>query len=307
MFEILRKSLATGVVTTSYPEAPAAISSNARGRPEIDFAQWKDARPAATICPTGAISCADGDGTRTATLDLGACIFCGLCAEVDTAIRMTNSCELAARQRGDLRTIAKYRLRPDGTHEAFLTKSAEQDEQGPSPSPPLEERAGERRPFKSSTGPGGQSVESIGRQLQKKINKVLGRSLHIREVDAGSCNGCEIEIVGLNSPVYDIERFGIHFVASPRHADMLLVTGPVSRNMELALRKTYDAMPEPRLVVAVGACGCSGGIFGQNYASLGGVDQVLPVDAYIPGCPPNPHALLHGILLAIRRREHLGR
>jgi Ni,Fe-hydrogenase III small subunit len=101
--------------------------------------------------------------------------------------------------------------------------------------------------------------------------------------------------------VYDIERFGIHFVASPRHADMLLVTGPVSRNMELALRKTYDATPAPRLVVAVGACGCSGGIFGQNYASLGGVDKVIPVDVYIPGCPPNPHALLHGILLALGR------
>jgi Ni,Fe-hydrogenase III small subunit len=103
---------------------------------------------------------------------------------------------------------------------------------------------------------------------------MFGRSL-IREVDAGSCNGCEVEIVGLNSPIYDIERFGIHFVASPRHADMLLVTDPVTRNMELALRKTYDAMPAPRLVVAVGACGCSGGIFGQNYASLGGVDQVI--------------------------------
>jgi len=128
---------------------------------------------------------------------------------------------------------------------------------------------------------------------------VLGRSLHIREVDAGSCNGCEVEIVNLNSPVYDLERFGIHFVASPRHADMLLVTGPVTRNMELALRKTYDAMPTPRLVVAVGACGCSGGIFGQNYASLGGVDQVLPVDVYIPGCPPNPYALLHGIFVAM--------
>src|SRR5438445_1742543 len=308
MFEILRKSVATGIVTTGYPEAPAAISSNARGRPEIDFARWKDARPAAAVCPTGAITCADCDGTRTATLDLGACILCGLCAEVDTAIRMTNRCELAARHRGDLRTTAKYRLRPDGTHESYLTKSSEQDEQGPSPSPPiprtlsgLEERAGERRPFKSSTAQGGQSIETTGRQLQERINKVLGRSLHIREVDAGSCNGCEIEIVGLNSPVYDIERFGIHFVASPRHADMLLVTGPVSRNMEVALRKTYDAMPAPRLVVAVGACGCSGGIFGQNYASLGGVDRVVPVDIYIPGCPPNPHALLHGILLAISR------
>jgi Ni,Fe-hydrogenase III small subunit len=135
---------------------------------------------------------------------------------------------------------------------------------------------------------------------------VLGRSLHIREVDAGSCNGCEIEIVGLNSPIYDAERFGIHFVASPRHADMLLVTGPVTRNMELALRKTYDAMPAPRLVVAVGACGCSGGIFGENYASLGGVDKVIPVDVYIPGCPPNPHALLHGILMAVGKLSKKG-
>jgi len=130
---------------------------------------------------------------------------------------------------------------------------------------------------------------------------MFGRSLHIRQVDAGSCNGCEVEIAGLNSPVYDIERFGIHFVASPRHADMLLVTGPVSRNMELALRKTYDATPAPRLVVAVGACGCSGGIFGRNYASVGGVEKVLPVDVFVPGCPPNPHALLHGILMAIGR------
>jgi NADH-quinone oxidoreductase B subunit len=134
-----------------------------------------------------------------------------------------------------------------------------------------------------------------------KLTKSFNKSLWAFHFNSGSCNGCEIEIVGLNSPVYDIERFGIHFVASPRHADMLLVTGPVSRNMELALRKTYDAMPAPRLVVAVGACGCSGGIFGQNYASLGGVDKVIPVDVYIPGCPPNPHALLHGILTAIGR------
>ncbi len=157
----------------------------------------------------------------------------------------------------------------------------------------------------STLNPQPTSLEALGTKLQSRVTKLLGRSLHIREVDAGSCNGCEIEIVGLNSPVYDIERFGIHFVASPRHADMLLVTGPVSRNMELALRKTYEATPAPRLVVAVGACGCSGGIFGQNYASLGGVDRVLPVDVYIPGCPPNPHALLHGILLAVGRIEQI--
>jgi Ni,Fe-hydrogenase III small subunit len=120
-------------------------------------------------------------------------------------------------------------------------------------------------------------------------------------VDAGSCNGCELEIVALNNPVHDIERFGIQFVASPRHADMLLVTGPVTRNMELALLKTHRAMAEPKVVVAVGACGISGGIFGENYASLGSVDKVLPVDVYIPGCPPRPQALLHGILLAVGR------
>jgi Ni,Fe-hydrogenase III small subunit len=146
-------------------------------------------------------------------------------------------------------------------------------------------------------------VETAGRTVQAAIHKVLGRSLAIRQVDAGSCNGCELEIVALNNPIYDIERFGIHFVASPRHADMLLVTGPVTRNMELALLKTFRATPEPKVVVAVGACGISGGIFGENYASLGGVDNVLPVDVYIPGCPPRPQALLHGILLAVGRLE----
>jgi Ni,Fe-hydrogenase III small subunit len=146
-----------------------------------------------------------------------------------------------------------------------------------------------------------EAVAAVGQKLQARIQFMLGRSLHIREVDAGSCNGCEVEIHGLNSPVYDLERFGIHFVASPRHADMLLVTGPVTRNMELALEKTYAATPDPRLVVAVGACGCSGGIFGVNYATCGAVDGVIPVDVYIPGCPPNPHALLHGILLAMGR------
>jgi len=143
--------------------------------------------------------------------------------------------------------------------------------------------------------------DAIGRTLQDEIRNLLGRSLSIREVDAGSCNGCELEIIALNNPIYDIERFGIHFVASPRHADMLLVTGPVTRNMELALLKTFRATPDPKVVVAVGACGISGGIFGESYASLGGVDNVLPVDVYIPGCPPRPQALLHGILLAIGR------
>ena len=147
------------------------------------------------------------------------------------------------------------------------------------------------------------ALAELAENLNTKAQIRLGRSLSIRQVDAGSCNGCELEIVALNNPIYDIERFGIHFVASPRHADMLLVTGPVTRNMELALLKTFRATPEPKVVVAVGACGISGGIFGENYASLGGVDNVLPVDVYIPGCPPRPQALLHGILLAVGRLE----
>lgn len=143
------------------------------------------------------------------------------------------------------------------------------------------------------------SYEQIGGELKEKIQKIFGRSLAIRQVDAGSCNGCEIEIAALNNPIYDIERFGIHFVASPRHADVLLVTGPASKNMETALMRTYDATPGPKIVIAVGACACSGGIFGDTYATTGGIDKIIPVDVYIPGCPPRPQALLEGLLLAI--------
>ena len=126
----------------------------------------------------------------------------------------------------------------------------------------------------------------------------------MRQVDAGSCNGCELEIAATANPVFDLERFGIHFVASPRHADLLLVTGPVTRNMEIALRRTLEATPEPRVVVAVGACGCSGGIFGEGtYAALGGVDRVVPVDVYVPGCPPSPRAILAGLFVAMGIRE----
>ena len=281
MFNVLRQSLNTGVVTTSYPATPAEVSAQARGRPEIDWSALKDARAAAAVCPTGAIAIEEAAGQRRVELDLAKCVFCGLCAEVDPAIRMTNICECAAAGRDDLVTRATYRLNPDGTHAHPVTPPAVADRPPPGPA---EAKA---------------SLEALGLAIKARTKKMLGRSLHIREVDAGSCNGCEVEIAGLNGPVYDAERFGVHFVASPRHADMLLVTGPVTRNMELALRKTYDAMPAPRLVVAVGACGCSGGIFGVNYATRGAVDAVIPVDVYIPGCPPNPHALLQGILMAI--------
>jgi Ni,Fe-hydrogenase III small subunit len=141
----------------------------------------------------------------------------------------------------------------------------------------------------------------LARQVQTKTQKLLGRAVAIREVDAGSCNGCEIEITGLTSPVYDLERFGLHFVASPRHADMLLVTGPVTRNMEVPLRKTYEATPAPKLVVAVGDCAKHCGVFKGSYAVIGSVADVIPVDAFVPGCPPEPAEILRGILVALGR------
>lgn len=143
-------------------------------------------------------------------------------------------------------------------------------------------------------------IEEVGSKLEKAIRRRFRRSLTIRAIDAGSCNGCELEIHAMNNPVYNCERFGMHFTASPRFADLLLVTGPVSRNMETALRRTYNATPSPKLVIAVGDCGCNGGIFGESYASLGGIDKTIPVDACIRGCPPTPIALLQGILKTVR-------
>jgi len=265
MFKILHKSFGTGVVTGS-----GRVSESFRGKPAFDFEKWRDARPAAEACPTGAITVTERDASRQVTVDYGACVFCGLCAEAtpEGAVTVTQEYALAACRRDALVEGAEYALNPDGTH-ARLTAVRTPD------------------------------PEEQGLRLGEEIRRLLGRSLAIREVDAGSCNGCELEIIALNNPVYDAERFGIHFVASPRHADALLVTGPVTRGMELALRKTYDATPDPKLVIAVGACGISGGIFGTNYATRGAVDQVIPVDVYVPGCPPRPQALLEGILKAL--------
>ncbi|HLE17725.1 MAG TPA: NADH-quinone oxidoreductase subunit B family protein [Syntrophales bacterium] len=140
-----------------------------------------------------------------------------------------------------------------------------------------------------------------GRALEKKVQERFKRSLAIRFVDAGSCNACELEVHAVNNPIYDCERFGIHFTASPRFADMLLVTGPVTRNMEIALKRTYDAMPTPKLVVALGDCAFNGGVFGESYSTIGGIDKVIPVDVFINGCPPTPSGILNGILRAVAR------
>jgi Ni,Fe-hydrogenase III small subunit len=211
------------------------------------------------------------------SLSYAACIQCRECVSAcpEQAISPGREFEVAAYTRDQLTRTAVFEADPAGrmTHRGMETQA------GP--------------------GPG----EAAAR-LRDRIRGRLGRSLHVRQVDAGSCNGCELEIAATANPVFDLERYGIHFVASPRHADLLLVTGPVTRNMEIALLKTYEAAPEPRVVVAVGACGCSGGIFGEGtYASRGGVDRVLTVDVYIPGCPPRPQAILNGLLVAMGKRE----
>ncbi|MEW5984666.1 MAG: NADH-quinone oxidoreductase subunit NuoB [Acidobacteriota bacterium] len=142
------------------------------------------------------------------------------------------------------------------------------------------------------------------RAIDERSRKVIGRSVAIRQVDAGSCNGCELEIGALSGPVYDLERFGLHVVASPRHADLLLVTGPVTRNMEVPLRKTWEATPDPKLVVAVGECAESCGVFAGSYAVAGRVADVVPVDAVVRGCPPTPTDILRGILAALGKVPH---
>ena len=156
-----------------------------------------------------------------------------------------------------------------------------------------------RNGIKTEAAPAPAEEMVVVARLRQEILRTLGRALTIRHVDAGSCNGCELEIHALSNPYYNLEGLGIKFVASPRHADMLLVTGPVSKHMAIALKRTYEAVPDPKLVVAAGDCGCMGGIFGESYASIGRVANLIPVDVEIPGCPPPPTALLQGILAAI--------
>jgi Ni,Fe-hydrogenase III small subunit len=151
------------------------------------------------------------------------------------------------------------------------------------------------------------ALAELAANVERAARKRLGRSLAIREVDAGSCNGCELEIHALNNAFYDLERLGLRFVASPRHADVLLVTGPVTKNMREALERTYHATPDPKWVVAVGDCAVDGGIFAGSYAVAGGVSQVVPVDLHIRGCPPSPHELLKGLIALLEQAGNAGR
>ncbi|RCX16866.1 Ni,Fe-hydrogenase III small subunit [Anaerobacterium chartisolvens] len=267
MFNIIKKSIQHGVVTVDYPKKPIKTDF-ITGKPEIDITKCNVCGQCIERCPSGAIvKYCRRDGQQSIGINVDECIFCSLCADIcpQGAIAMSKEFELAKKSRDELRVT-----------EAGI-------------------KAGDER----------KDCELIGKQLKHNINKYFGRSLNIREVDAGSCNGCDNEANALNGPYNDIERFGISFVASPRHADMLLVTGPTTRNMELALIKTYNATPDPKLVVALGACACSGGIFKDSYATRNGIDSIVPVDVYIPGCPPRPQAIIYGILKAVEKHARL--
>lgn len=248
-------------LTLKYPKKPMD-NCLFIGAPEIDRALCTLCGDCALRCPSRAVVI--DKATTSIGINMDECVFCALCEDIcpTGAARMTNAFELAQKDRGLLRVS---------------------------------------EPAQDCGTMTGETVENVEDHLAEKIKKKFGRSLQIREVDAGSCNGCDYEANALNNPFNDVERLGIHFVASPRHADMLLVTGCVSRNMELALIKTYNATPDPKLVVAVGACACSGGIFRDAYAARSGIGSILPVDVYIPGCPPRPQAIMYGILKAINR------
>lgn len=219
------------------------------------------ARKLVEVCPTAAFATEESGGLRSLKLDYGRCIGCGRCEE-----------------NGEGAVVHAKRFTLCGVVKDQTVRRWDVD--------------GRAEIAASVASP------DIARG---QIYRFFQRALNVRQLDSGSCNGCEAEISALTNPYYDLERFGIHFVASPKHADMLLVTGPVTRNMAGAVKAAYEAVPEPKLVVAVGACGCSGGIFAGSNAIVGAVDSVIPVDGYIPGCPPTPAMLVTGILEVLRK------
>lgn len=271
MFDLFRQRLLGGGATSAYPRVVETPPAAFRGMPRLKREACDAEAVCAEVCPANAISVqresADG---WTWTLDRAACLGCGRCLEAcpSQALEAESLFELASHSREALRvtTTLGALARPD-------------------------DRARERR------------LALLGSALRVESARRFGRSLQLRHLDVGSCNGCDWELNALLNPIYDLQRFGVDIVASPRHADGLLVTGPVTRHLEPALWATYEAVPEPKLVIAVGACAGDAGFLEGSYAVAGGVDRRLPVDVYIPGCPPRPEAILHGLLVAMGRRD----
>jgi Ni,Fe-hydrogenase III small subunit/NAD-dependent dihydropyrimidine dehydrogenase PreA subunit len=262
----LTTPLSRPVETSRYPEAAPLLAPATRGLPEIDPARCENDGACVEACPTGAIRWTSG---AVESIDAGKCIFCAACVAPcpNGAISMSQRVELASRRRdGLMLPVEPPDLGPGTGVEVLL------------------------------------SDQSAVEHVRVRVSSRLGRSLHVRHLDAGSCNGCEWEIAALLNPYHDVQRLGIDFVASPRHADLLLVTGVMTTNLREAARRTYEAMPEPRLVVAVGACAIDGGIFAGAPHSGNGVGGAFPVDVFVPGCPPRPEAIIEGMLLALERR-----
>lgn len=332
MLDIFRRSLQTGIVTTGYPARPDPMPAGGRGTPELLADRCRGHTACVDVCPSGAIAvlpgnavppgnaeggaplapgealtagiaaaadvagrpdgggpagAADPDGTaprldapRIWQIDYGRCVFCGLCAEVcpEQAIAITGRYELAARRRQDLITRV---LLGGAVGASVLATSA----------------TGTMETARADDPDGG-----VAARLRRAIRRAFRRSLHVRHLDAGSDNAADWELTTLLGPIYDIQRLGIDFVASPRHADVLAVTGPVTRGLELAVRRTYEATPDPKLVLAIGSAACGGDVVTGGYAvsgRSGGVDQIIPVDVYVPGDPPRPQAIIYGFLLAL--------
>lgn len=283
---LFQKSLKTGLVTTRYPAVSEPPPAAMRGRPVLDPNRCSGNGRCAEVCPAACIEVlpAQRGSGWSWQLDLAPCLFCGLCAEAcpTGAITMSNDFELAVRDRRDLINRVTFRA------PAAATLASAR---------PVEPPAGP--PTERPTAP--LALERLAEAVDRRVRRFLRRSLHLRHVDVGSDNAADWELTALLNPIYDLQRFGIDVVASPRHADLLVVTGAVSHNSTMALLRTYAATPEPRLVVALGADACGGGLLQGGYATAGGVDRVIPVDVYIPGCPPRPQAILYGLLLAMDR------
>lgn len=251
MYNVLKTRIGQGYRTVKFPDEPPSLPDRFKGLPEWDASQCrKDCIKCVQTCPVDAII-GDSDGIH---IDLGRCIFCGVCEHScpDAAIRFTSEYRMASRDRSGL----------------VLS---------------------------------GAGLYHLAGKLEPHKLRLFGKSLKLRQVSAGGCGACEADVNVLNAVVFDLTRFGVQFVASPRHADGLLITGPVTMNMELALKKTYEATPEPKIVIASGACAISGGMFAAHKEVHKGADEIVPVDLYVPGCPPNPYTILDGILRLLGR------